>query len=79
MEVVDQVMIIYAGNTGCLDEVPIKDVLRWEAAFLRYMRDNKASVRNAIVEKKELTDDLKAQLRAAIDEFKAWDRSQTNK
>ncbi len=35
MDVVDQVMSIYAGSEGFLDDVPVKEVSRWEAEFLR--------------------------------------------
>ena len=34
MNVVDQVMSIYAGTEGFLDDVPVKEVQRWEAEFL---------------------------------------------
>ena len=75
MEVVDEVMVIFAGNTGYLDDVPTKDVARWEKAFLQFMKDSRSSLRNQIVDKKELTDDIKAALRSAIDEFKKLDAS----
>jgi len=74
MEVIDQIMVIFAGNAGFLDDVAVKDLARWEKDFLQYMKDAKSSVRQAIVDKKELTDDLKAQLRGAIDDFKKQDR-----
>ncbi|MFM9118020.1 MAG: F0F1 ATP synthase subunit alpha, partial [Planctomycetota bacterium] len=77
MEVFDQKMVIFAGNTGYLDDVPVKDMARWEKAFLQYMKDVKSSVRQAIVDKKELTDDIKTQLRAAIEDFKKQDRSKS--
>ncbi|MFM7844373.1 MAG: F0F1 ATP synthase subunit alpha, partial [Planctomycetota bacterium] len=77
MEVFDQIMVIFAGNTGYLDDVPVKDMARWEKAFLQYMKDVKSSVRQAIVDKKELTDDIKTQLRAAIEDFKKQDRSKS--
>ena len=75
MEVVDEVMVIFAGNTGYLDDVPTKDVARWEKAFLQFMKDSRGSLRSQIVDKKELTDDIKAALRSAIDEFKKLDAS----
>jgi F-type H+-transporting ATPase subunit alpha len=53
MHVVDQVMIILAGTKGYLDKVAIKLVLKWEEQFLRFMREQKSDVRNAL--KKEGT------------------------
>ncbi len=45
MNVIDQIMIIYAGNTGGLDDVPVKQVRNWEAQFLRFMTDQMPEVR----------------------------------
>jgi F-type H+-transporting ATPase subunit alpha len=70
LEVVDQIMIIYAGNTGSLDELPANRVRDFEVEFLQYMRDHKAALRNEIVEKKELTPEMKTALTDAINHFK---------
>jgi len=37
MAVDKQVMIIYAGNTGYLDEIPIEKVPEFEREFLQFM------------------------------------------
>jgi len=71
LNVVDQVMVIFAGNSGALDKLPVAQVQPWEKAFLQYMKTQKSSVRDQIVDKKELTDDLKQALRSAIEEFNA--------
>jgi F-type H+-transporting ATPase subunit alpha len=73
LEVVDQIMSIYAANSGFLDDVAIRDVARFEKDFLVFMRDQKKAVRAEILEKKELTDSLKQSLRDSLTEFKrAW-------
>jgi F-type H+-transporting ATPase subunit alpha len=54
MNVVDQVMILYAGTKGYLDKVPIKDVQRWEEQFLRFMREQRSAVVKAIKEERKL-------------------------
>ncbi|MFM2097059.1 MAG: hypothetical protein RIS70_4183 [Planctomycetota bacterium] len=71
LNVVDQVMVIFAGNSGALDKLPVSQVQPWEKAFLQHMKTQKSSVRDQIMDKKELTDDLKQALRAAIEEFNA--------
>ena len=71
LEVVDEIMIIYAGNTGALDSVPINQVGKFEKEFLQYMKDIKSSIRNEIVSKRELTPELKTALTDAINQFKA--------
>jgi F-type H+-transporting ATPase subunit alpha len=73
MEVVDEVMVIFAGNTGALDKVPVRQVSDWEKGFLEYMKTAKATLRSEIAEKKELNDSLKAALQGALEDFnKSW-------
>ena len=69
MNVIDQVMVIYAGTKGYLDKVPIKQVAAWEEQFLQYMREQKADVRNAMVKERKLTPALEGQLKAALEGF----------
>jgi F-type H+-transporting ATPase subunit alpha len=54
MNVIDQVMVIYAGSKGYLDKVPIKQVLAWEDQFLRFMREQRADVRKALMKERKL-------------------------
>jgi F-type H+-transporting ATPase subunit alpha len=70
MAVVDQVMSIYAGSEGYLDDVPVKEVQRWETEFHTYMREQKAAVRDRLAREKKLTDAILADLKAALSEFK---------
>jgi F-type H+-transporting ATPase subunit alpha len=73
MDVIDQLMVIFAGNTGGLDKVPIRQVSAWEKEFSEYMKSAKASIRKDIAEKKELTADLRSALLGAIADFnKTW-------
>jgi F-type H+-transporting ATPase subunit alpha len=70
MQVVDQVLIIYAASGGHLDQVPIPEVKVWEEKFLTFMRDQKPEVRDAINEKQDLDDELTTQIDSSIAEFK---------
>jgi F-type H+-transporting ATPase subunit alpha len=69
MHVADQVMIIYAGSKGFLDKVPTHQVATWEEQFLRFMREQRAAVRNALIKERKLTPAIEQQLKAAITEF----------
>ncbi len=71
LEVVDQIMIIYAGNSGALDEIPLNRVRDFEIEFLQYVRDHKAALRSEIQEKKELSAEVKTALTDTINQFKA--------
>jgi F-type H+-transporting ATPase subunit alpha len=71
LEVVDQIMIIFAGNSGLLDDIPVNRVQAFERDFLQFMRDHKAAIRTDIAERKELSPELKTSLTDAINQFKA--------
>ena len=55
-------MIIYAGTSGGLDEVPTIKVQEFEREFLQYMRDTKPEIAQGILDSKELSDEAKATL-----------------
>jgi F-type H+/Na+-transporting ATPase subunit alpha len=67
----DQVMSLFAGIEGYLDDVERRSVQKWEADFLRFMRERKANVRDALEREKKMTAQIESDLRAAITEFKA--------
>lgn len=70
MPVENQVAIIYAATNGYLDNVPVEKVRDFEAKFHQFMNIQKKDVLKAIVEKKELTEDIEAKLKSAIEDFK---------
>jgi F-type H+-transporting ATPase subunit alpha len=70
MDVIDEVMIIYAGTRGHLDQVPRNEVQAWEKAFLTFMGDQKSEVRKKIADTKDLDAETEKALTAAINEFK---------
>jgi len=69
LNVIDQIMIIYAGNSGGLDNVPVKQTRAWEEQFLTYMKDQKPEVRNALLKERKLTDEISKKLDEAIKDF----------
>jgi F-type H+/Na+-transporting ATPase subunit alpha len=71
MDVVDQVLSIYAGTRGHLDDVPRTEVDAWEKGFLTFMRDQKPEIRNKIVETKDLDAAAMEAINQAIKEYKA--------
>jgi F-type H+-transporting ATPase subunit alpha len=70
MSVDDQIIVIYAGTQGFLDDVPVDSIRTFEEAFMRYIRAEKQALKKEIMEKKALDDDLKAKLNEAITAFK---------
>ena len=69
MSVEDQVVSIFAGTTGALDDIPSSDVGRFETELLDYMRTRKADLMTTIREKGSLPDG--DALAEAVTAFKA--------
>jgi len=69
MPVEEQVASIYSGTQGFLDKVETKDVVRYEAAMLSYLRNEKADILKTIRDSKALDDDTAAKLKDALTEF----------
>ena len=65
----EQTASIFAGTNGYLDNVATTDVSRYEAAMLAYLRSDHADVLKAIRDTKDLGDDTKKGLVAALDAF----------
>ena len=66
----EQVVSIWAGTTGQLDDVPVEDIRRFETEFLDYLRRNNDGLLTSIRETKDLTDDNITTLKDAIDRFR---------
>jgi F-type H+/Na+-transporting ATPase subunit alpha len=65
----EQVVSVWAGIQGLMDEVPVDDVLRFERELLDHLRHHGSELRN-IRETKTFDDDTAAALREQIAEFK---------
>ncbi|ADG87622.1 ATP synthase subunit alpha [Thermobispora bispora] len=65
-----QVVSVWAGTSGELDDVPVEDIRRFEAEFLEYLQANHKGVFDSIRETKDLSDDTITTLKDAITEFK---------
>jgi F-type H+-transporting ATPase subunit alpha len=65
-----QILIIFAGTTGMLDDLPIPELRRFEDELYKFMDAKHGTVLPDILAKKALDDDLKARIKAAITAFK---------
>jgi F-type H+-transporting ATPase subunit alpha len=65
----EQVVSVWSGINGLLDEVPVDDILRFEQELLDYLRHNGSVLQN-IRETKTFDDDTAEALRGQIAEFK---------
>ncbi|XZE56827.1 F0F1 ATP synthase subunit alpha [Planctomycetaceae bacterium SH139] len=69
LPVAEQVLSIYAGTQGFLDKVPVKEVPRWEADFLNFIRDKHGDLLTGITESGELKADMEDRLKQLLNEF----------
>jgi len=70
MKMTDQVLSLYAGTRGYLDDVPVKQVQQWEKDFLLFVHSKYNSLIQDLDSKQELTDAIAEQIIAAIKDFK---------
>ena len=70
MHVIDQVMSIFAGTRGYLDDVAVKDVHGWEEAFIKFMHERRQEVVDELTRINDMNDALATKLVAAIQDFK---------
>ena len=66
MPVEQQIMIIHAGTSGGLDDVPVGKVQDFEKAFLQHMQDSHPEVGAGILESGKLSDEAKAIIEKTI-------------
>ncbi|MCH8612356.1 F0F1 ATP synthase subunit alpha [Arsenicicoccus dermatophilus] len=70
MSVEEQVLVVWAGTSGKLDDVEVEDVRRFEREFLDFVRRERGGILDAIRETKKLDDDSKSAMDDAMTAFK---------
>ncbi|TMC49033.1 MAG: F0F1 ATP synthase subunit alpha [Chloroflexi bacterium] len=65
-----QVIAIFAGTQGFLDDVPIDRISEFERSLVRFIEQNKSEIEKDITEQKRITDETEKVLKAAIEDFK---------
>ncbi|HUZ04325.1 MAG TPA: F0F1 ATP synthase subunit alpha, partial [Acidobacteriaceae bacterium] len=65
-----QIILIFAGNNGYLDDLKVEEIRDFEQGLYRYLDAAQSSLLTDIVTKKALDDDLKNRIQAALKEYK---------
>jgi F-type H+-transporting ATPase subunit alpha len=65
-----EVVSVWSGTSGALDDVPVEDIRRFDAEFLDYLERAKPELLDAIRTTAELSDDSLSVLQSSIGEFK---------
>jgi len=68
--VAEEVVSVWAGTTGALDDIPVGEIRRFETEFLQHLRHNHKDILDTIETTGKLDDDTVDALTRAIDEFK---------
>jgi len=71
MSVEQEVMVVYAGTQGFLDDVPIGRIQEFQTALLAFVDSSAGDFRKELATKAELTRDLEARLKQALGDFKS--------
>ncbi len=79
MHVIDQVMSIFAGTRGYLDDVAVQEVHNWEEAFIKFMHERRQEVVDELDAINDMNDAITVKLVAAIQDFKTSYKSVTGK
>ncbi|MCZ6760697.1 MAG: F0F1 ATP synthase subunit alpha [Gemmatimonadetes bacterium] len=67
----DQIVVIYAVTNGRLDDVDVSEIRQWEADYLDFLKARHPEILDHIRTKRNLDDDLKAEIDKSVDEFKS--------
>jgi F-type H+-transporting ATPase subunit alpha len=65
-----QILVIFAGTSGFLDDLPVDQVLNFETQLLQYVDTSNPGLLRTIMEKKVLDDAIKAEMTRVIKECK---------
>jgi len=65
-----QVLIVYAATNGYIDTLPPESMLRYESELFDYVESKHPQALQALREKRELSNEVKSQLNAVLEEFK---------
>jgi F-type H+-transporting ATPase subunit alpha len=66
----EQVITLYSGTKGFLDDLPVAAVSRFEEGLLEFIRSQKPEILSEIKETGDISDDLDKRIAAALEEFK---------
>ncbi|HJQ71066.1 MAG TPA: F0F1 ATP synthase subunit alpha [Blastocatellia bacterium] len=70
MPVEQQILGIWAGTKGFLDDIPLEDIKRFEQGLISFVENARGSLLEKIRERKALDKEIEEEMRAAVKEFK---------
>jgi len=66
-----QILIIFAGTNGYLDDLAVEDCRTFEQGLYEFMDSSYPAVGSQLAQKKQIDEALRAEIRKVLDEYKA--------
>ena len=68
--VAEQVISIFSGVRGLLDDIAVKDIKKFEVSFLNFVNEKHKDVIESIEKEKKLDDAMEEKIKALVEEYK---------
>ena len=65
-----QVLSLFVATSGTLDNIPVDQVRKFESEFIQFAENNHGGILKSIAKKQALDDEIKADIKKAVDTFK---------
>jgi F-type H+-transporting ATPase subunit alpha len=65
-----QILVIFAGTQGYLDDIPVEEVRPFEKRLVQHITDDHGDLRAELVKKKAMDDELTAKVKQILENFK---------
>ena len=69
-----QVAVLWAVQNGYFDDVDVEEVKKSQASIATFLQDRKADLLNKITAEGQINDEVKADLKSALDEYKSTNK-----
>jgi F-type H+-transporting ATPase subunit alpha len=66
----EQIVVIFAGVEGYLDDIPLEKIRKFEEEFVNFLKDKSPQILLKIKNEKDINEETEKNLRKAIEEFK---------
>jgi F-type H+-transporting ATPase subunit alpha len=70
LDVVKQLLIIFAGTQGFTDDIAVKEIAAFQSEFFQFLDTAKSSMLQKIAAEKQLSDELRSEVLSTLKEFK---------
>jgi F-type H+-transporting ATPase subunit alpha len=71
MALEDEIIVLFAGINGFLDDLPVEKVRPFETGLIAYMHQNLPDLCRTIATGEKMSDETQDALKVAIEDFKA--------